>query len=468
MIIKLSAASLLLASFALTNDVHVSAFVQPTGKAEASIRHYPLAATRASLDAPAAMTVSLGPTSFRDVNQLQEWAAQCGVVMNNGFGMAQDPTPHPPQQYMAVAGAGGNPGDVVLSVPANMILSSVRIQQEYQQYTGEALQNLQRAGYGDAASKFNLFVRLLVEFEAGTNSPYYQWLNGMPREFTTGVAMDEFCLDCLPPYLYSMCQRERNQLTAFKSCLQPLSFLKDSTKDNEEVLKWVFNLASTRSVPNPNNPDDLQIVPMVDMCNDNSPPNAQIQFDEQGNCFLSLVSQVQQGEPLYVSTVPPTNPAKTLAKFGFLPQNMPEGVYCKLAVSNPSEALKQVGYNDPSQLLVATADGQIAPGVWDVFLVSAVLESDPNYGNDLQGFVNAHLQGDANAKNGYHQKYFALTHKALSRHVQSVLDQVEDLKSKTLGSDASRHPRLPLIQRHNDWVLDTFRKVQMQLQAMGQ
>ena len=43
-------------------------------------------------------------------------------------------------------------------------------------------------------------VKILSEYDAGTNSPWYPWLASLPKQFYNGVSMTDACYDCLPPY----------------------------------------------------------------------------------------------------------------------------------------------------------------------------------------------------------------------------------------------------------------------------
>ena len=47
---------------------------------------------------------------------------------------------------------------------------------------------------------FRLMVKILSEYDAGTNSPWYPWLASLPKQFYNGVSMTDACYDCLPPY----------------------------------------------------------------------------------------------------------------------------------------------------------------------------------------------------------------------------------------------------------------------------
>ena len=71
-----------------------------------------------------------------------------------------------------------------------------------------------------------------------------------------------------------------------------------------------------------------------------------------------------------VSYGDPNDPSPLFAKYGFLVDDCPT-IFCKaIHLQNEMEALGYV----PTQLLVDTVEGQIAPQVWDLFLYSLLLQ----------------------------------------------------------------------------------------------
>ena len=94
---------------------------------------------------------------------------------------------------------------------------------------------------------FRLMVKILVEYENGDQSPYYPWLNALPRLFFNGVAMTDACFDCLPPYVSWLSQKERNNYAKFLNALRKgYSPLSQQTIDNDQLIKWAYNVALTR------------------------------------------------------------------------------------------------------------------------------------------------------------------------------------------------------------------------------
>lgn len=54
----------------------------------------------------------------------------------------------------------------------------------------------------------------------------------------------------------------------------------------------------------------------------------------------------------------------------------------------------------------------------------------------------------------------------MKTHVDTLLLELEELKKKTDGKDPNTHPRLPIIMKHNEFVKQTFLKVQARLDPM--
>jgi len=404
--------------------------------------------------------ISIERTAKREIGQFQEWAVQCGVQVENGFSLVENVVDGN-EDWSAATTTGGPEGSRVLFVPNEMILSSARIAQEYGGYVESSFEILGQKGLQNLYPHFFLFLRLMVEYEQGSDSPYYPWLAAMPRKWNTAVSMDEFCLSCLPPFIKSLCQKERDQLAAFREALQVFEYLSPWAKANQGLAKFVYSIVFTRSRTTDNG--DLQIIPVVDMFNHGYPGNVMISNDQNGNCDVVLADDVPPGTPLLMSYGDPTNPSQFLVTYGFL--NEAPAAFCKILISNPSQELKDIGY-DPSKMLVDTATGAVSQEVWDVILYSR-LERKPDLVRDKRNFYKAHMAGDEGAKAAIHQKYLRESCSALRLHVDNILAEVADLAVRTNAFDSSKHPRLPLIRKHNSMVTSTFMKVRANVEQIS-
>lgn len=130
----------------------------------------------------------------RDVPAFNEWADQCGVLRAGGFQLVRNPDAEAQQlgdDWLAVTAEDLPSNTGVLQVPANLIWSSSSARQELQQLgdVDEAVETLARLGAGAQTPQFYLVVKLLVEWERGDQSPWFPWLNSMPRLFFNSVSM---------------------------------------------------------------------------------------------------------------------------------------------------------------------------------------------------------------------------------------------------------------------------------------
>ena len=298
-----------------------------------------------------------------------------------------------------------------------------------------------------------------MEYEKGMESAWYPWLAAMPRKWNTAVSMDEFCLSCLPPFIKSLCIKERDQLAAFREGLQPFQYLSPQTKANDELLKFAYNVVASRAVPSHNG---FNLVPFGDMFNYGYPGNVALNFDEVGNCQAILTQDVPPGAPLLMNYGQPENPSRFLSVYGFLDE--PPATYCKLVIPNPSKEILDIGYH-PSRLLFYTENGGISPEVWDVMLYSK-LERKSEWEHYRQAFYNAHMSGDQNTKSQIHMEFQKFTVSWLLTHVNGILAEIAELAVKMNAYDSSKHPRLPLLRKHNNLVASTFQKVRANLEQM--
>jgi len=89
---------------------------------------------------------------------------------------------------------------------------------------------------------------------------------------------------------------------------------------------------------------------------------------------------------------------------------------------------------------------------------------------EQQAFYQAHMVGDEGTKQYYHEQYFPDTLAALRKHVDYLVNELDELSEnswrKTFRKDDDRHPRLPIILEHNNFVRDIFELVQQNLDGM--
>lgn len=424
----------------------------------------------------------------RDISAFAEWAfEQCGVQRSDGFqltnsasdggsgsdtDMSMDQRQKNEDDDVSVMTTEDlPPNSPVLFVPHEMIISS---NQAYQEFGNQLLEaaTAHLEGLNAPSNKLQylyLMIKILVEYEKGSQSPWYPWLNSLPRYFSNGPSMTIFCLECLPPLVSSLAMKERGTCTLLCSALNFVPFLSDQTKANEDLCKWAYQIATTRSFEVPAISDeevsgddrqqyDLRIVPMADMFNHgSSETEIEIAYDDQGNCYAQTTKDVPAGSPLRISYGDPTNPSYLLARYGFLDESSP-ATFCKIMIANMNDELLNMGYAH-NRMLFYKDTGEVSNEVWDVSLYQILSSSsEPDAAQRLEEFYNAHMAQDYDTKQSFHQRYWPETSAKLLHHINTFLEELDELSTKvTIGGIVlEEHPRLPLILKHNEFVKKTF------------
>jgi hypothetical protein len=136
--------------------------------------------------APLAAVVNIDERSGRDVGALDEWASACGVQRVEGFQLNSEDGGIDWSVVTTQPLAEGSP---VLFVPNELILSSNRVRQELGNAVEAAVDQLQRLGAIDQIPQFYLFIKILTMYEMGDQSPWFPWLNSLPRLYFNAVSM---------------------------------------------------------------------------------------------------------------------------------------------------------------------------------------------------------------------------------------------------------------------------------------
>ena len=396
--------------------------------------------------------VDITENAPRDVATMDNWATACGVQRCDGFQLTNTDDFGKEMGVMTTVDLPAE--SPVLFVPQQMILSAQQSLLEIGRLE-DAEKRLVSAKAGEHVPKFYLFLKILKEYEMGDQSQWYPWFNSLPRYYSNGASMTPFCFRCLPPLVGNLAMGERIRFIQFFQALSYVDFLSEETKDSKDLAKWAFAVVYTRGFPTPDG--DFRITPMADMFNHGAETEAQLYYDEEGNCSVYTTTNVPAGSPLRVSYGDPTNPSFLFARYGFLDESS-QATFCKIMIPKPSQKLIDMGY-DYSRMLFFKDTGNVSEEVWDVLLYQ-LLESEPSV---QEQFYNAHMSGDYGTKQEIHNAYFQMSSVALQNHVDTFLRDLEKLKARGNGIDINEHPRFPIIMLHNEYVKDTFLKVREQL-----
>lgn len=386
----------------------------------------------------------------RDVWTFDEWASGCGVQKCEGMQI----TTNDGSDYFAITEQNLPAGTPIVYVPPEMVLSSNRAQEEFGQSLQYAEDRIKEGGVSNQIPIFRLGVKILAEWEKGDQSPWYYWLNSMPRIFMNGVSMTSACFDALPPYAGWLAMKERANFVNFKKALLSAP-LNEQTVTNEELVKWAYNVALTRSYSLSSS--CRRIAPVVDYFNHDAEPNLDIQYDDYA-CTVYATRDIAAGEPLTISLGSGSNPSPLFAVYGFLDESSP-GTFCKLMDLTEDMSDMKLGFKD----LLFYKNGEISPEVYDLVLYS-ILKTDPNF--ELAPFYDAFQAGDEDTKNAYQSEYFSYTLEYLKNHVDTTLADLDRLSNLAASYDPDSHPRAPLIMQHNAFVKETFEAVKYNLDSM--
>lgn len=402
--------------------------------------------------------VDISTTAARDCEILINWATSCGVQKTPGLELEIDTNPHNvAEEYdfldfedISLRTTEDLPsGSPVLLVPNEMILSSFKVYEEIGSLE-EAEEVLEKMNASDKLPHFYLAVKILMEYEKGQDSPWYPWLNSLPRHFFNGASMTPLCYQSLPPLVASLVIKEQGNFFRISSAIAKVPFLSEELTTDKDLVKWIIQIAYTRAFETTDGSGDLRIAPVADMFNHGTYANVEITYDEEGNCFAQTATDVPAGSPLTISYGDPTNPSFLLARYGFLDKSSP-ATFCKIMIDDPSDELVDMGY-DHSRMLFYTESGETSEEVWDVLLYQ-VLQSSPE---TQAAFYQAHQTGDLQTKQSLHEQFYQQTALKLQTHIDTFLSQLEVLRQRSKGKNLKEHPRLPLIWQHNALVKATL------------
>jgi hypothetical protein len=142
--------------------------------------------------------VDLDENAPRDVYTMESWCVNCGVQKADGFQLVSSNNNYQQQQedggggvdFYAMTQQPLPAGSPVLFVPNEMIFSSSKAAQEFGgALLGPAENQLTQANLGYNIPLFRVFCNVLAEYEKGEESPWFPWLNSLPRRYNNGASM---------------------------------------------------------------------------------------------------------------------------------------------------------------------------------------------------------------------------------------------------------------------------------------
>lgn len=408
-------------------------------------------------------TVDNVSNNHRDIQALESWAQDNGVSRGSGFVLSESES----GDWSVAVTDDGDAAEVVLEVPASLVLSSTKIRNESEifNHTDAAIEYLTKKKCESQVNQFLLWLKVLREYEKKEESVWYPWLSSLPRKFSNAICMDEVELDCLAPFAWSLAQIKILHLNEFLEALKLTSgIISQETMEDEDLLRWAFNVVFTRcwGQDGDEEEDRKDIAPMGDMFNHGHPGNVFIYYDEDRNLNIILKDDVKPGDSLSLSYGFDTNPYRFMVVFGFV-NEFQESIYSQLQAVKPSKRHVEMGY-EVSRMTFNTTDGSFTEEVWD-FVLFCLLEQVP----DIQdAYYNAHVSGNQNMKDSIRRKFYMETCIMLKKHVDKTLIELNELIKKIDRYDMIEHELLPMIRRNNFLVAQTFSKVKHNVDQMIQ
>jgi hypothetical protein len=149
--------------------------------------------TRVTTKSLRAVMVNIDENFPRDVWAMDEYMTNCGVQRADGLSLYDSSiyNQEPETDFGLMTQADLPAQSPVLCVPANMILSSKELREgELRGIVEPAEEYLEILGVAEAEfPMYHLFLKILLEYESGEESPWFPWLNSLPRRYSNGASM---------------------------------------------------------------------------------------------------------------------------------------------------------------------------------------------------------------------------------------------------------------------------------------
>lgn len=291
---------------------------------------------------------------------MEMWAVDNGIQRADSFKLSEQRRGK--KEVYAYTKSDVPSGTPVLYVPEHLILSSNKAIAELR--TSDMAQSEQYVMSKEAESQsrqWYLMLKILYEIQKGRDSPWFAWLNSLPRYYENAAAMTDYCLQCLPPLMRKLAEEEREiQRQLSKDTIDLVPFLCDDLKLHpRDFCKWAYQIVYTRAIETEDG--DLKIIPLADYFNHGSDyTEIEPWYDEAGNYYAYTTYDVPAGSPLRISYADPRNPAFLLARYGFFDENCPAS-YCKLLPPTVNQDMLDLGYSHDRMLFYRT--GEVADEV---------------------------------------------------------------------------------------------------------
>ena len=322
----------------------------------------------------------------RNVPLLQEWAADQGVTLAEGVQLVDN----------GLGDWGVGLADTqaleaqapIMTIPQRLMLSSKDSQvQDFHDAIVQSMStrtttinNGQQQQLDYYAPECLLMLRVLQQHAKGPESPWHCWLETLPREFATGLYLDQLERSHVERVASASLIGQQQQFEACRQACEDIhdnlpQELKAYLSSNPNKLRWAFSTVFTCSWRTTGG-GEATLVPLGDFLNhDSAQPNVAPQALEDGSIQLVAKHNLEPGSPLYLSYGLGNFPGRFLVTFGFWDRS---SLYMDANLTVP-EAFPV----DPSQLVVSTRNGGISEEVFSVGVYQFLLQRNPEAAQDM-------------------------------------------------------------------------------------
>jgi hypothetical protein len=192
--------------------------------------------------------VDISEHSPRNVISLYDWAADFGIQICDSLRLVNSGDDG--DDHLDICASTNNfipAGSPVIYVPIESMLMGSFARSEFGDDAYGAEMYLADAGK-DAPTilHFYLFLKIIKEYELGDESLWYSYLDSLPRYYSNGASMTDFCFGCLPPYAAELSLADKRQLVHFVRALAEVPSVSYESRNNAELTSWARCAACIR------------------------------------------------------------------------------------------------------------------------------------------------------------------------------------------------------------------------------
>lgn len=435
----------------------------------------------------------------RDMQPLSSWARSQGVVLADGIQLTEDTL----GDWSLSTSKRFERGRAIMSVPSHLILSSDVNDDSFLCNVYAWIVETGTQSQQDYLPEYMLVYKIIKEVYLGEFSPWYAWLQCLPRTFSTGLYLDELeryqvermagkyirsqdsqyhdCLSLIQKLISSQGTNADDLIpTDFYQWMIEFPYNNNNDDDDEDLsfdnlVRWAFTVVFTRSWRSPDR-KHAQIVPLGDLANhDSQLANLQPSFHQKDGAFqfyttndIDVVEPTSLGN-LYLSYGLSYAPARYLVLFGFCDVTAAYiDAQLDFLEDDDSSDDNYSGMDggkwpttlDPSQLVVSTTNGALSEDVWIAFLYKILQENDPEMIPKIRkAFAD---EDDRDSGDMLLEQLLETWELKIAMEIEAYYQRLMETDFAPIIAseyDLAEHPNLSMIINYNLFIRDTYLNV---------